>query len=81
MILLKEFVYICHKKITQTKMKEKTPQNLRKAGRPRLEPTSVISVRLPTRLKVEVEERFGKHWQQLFKSFVAVYLLHEEENK
>lgn len=46
----------------------------KKAGRPRLEPTSVISVRIPTKLKKEVEERFGKHWVMMFRHFIEVYM-------
>jgi hypothetical protein len=59
---------------------DKTETNKKKAGRPRLEPTSVISVRIPTKTKQQVEERFGKHWQGLFKDFCRVYLL-DDENK
>jgi hypothetical protein len=67
-------------KLKQIMAHDKTETNKKKAGRPRLEPTSVISVRIPTKTKQQVEERFGKHWQGLFKDFCRVYLL-DDENK
>lgn len=59
-------------------MKDKTPQNLKKAGRPFGVPTSVISVRIPTELKKQADDRFGIGWQGLFKDFLRVYLLERE---
>jgi hypothetical protein len=59
-------------------MKEKTPENKRKAGRPFGVPTSVISVRIPTELKEKADSRFGNHWASMFRHFVEVYLLEKE---
>jgi hypothetical protein len=59
-------------------MKDKTPENLKKAGRPFGEPTSVISVRIPTALKKEVDERYGIGWAGMFKDFIKVYLMERE---
>jgi len=56
-------------------MKEKTQSNPKKAGRPKGEPTSVISVRIPTALKKQVDERYGANWIKLFKDFIGVYLM------
>lgn len=52
----------------------KTETNRKKAGRPQGEPTTVISLRIPTKTKDELVERFGKNWQLLFKDFCRVYL-------
>lgn len=59
-------------------MKDKTESNPKKAGRPFGVPTSVISVRIPTELKKEADERYGNRWQSLFKDFLRVYLLERE---
>lgn len=68
-----------YKKSQQEKMKDKTPQNLKKAGRPFGEPTSVISVRIPTALKKEVDERYGIGWAGMFKDFIKVYLMERDK--
>jgi hypothetical protein len=68
-------VYICTRNHNKKKMKIKTVENPKKAGRPQGEPTSVISVRIPTALKKEVDERFGIGWQGMFKDFIKVYLM------
>lgn len=60
-------------------MKEKTLENPKKAGRPFGEPTTVISVRIPTQLKKEVDERFGVGWQGMFKDFIKVYLMERDK--
>lgn len=52
----------------------KTEINPKKAGRPRLEPTVVVSVRIPKKMKDEIHARFGKNWMLLFKEFVRVYM-------
>jgi hypothetical protein len=69
-----------YKKSQQEKMKIKTPENPKKAGRPQGEPTSVISVRIPTALKKEVDERFGIGWQGMFKDFIKVYLMDRDSS-
>lgn len=53
---------------------EKTEKNPKKAGRPRLEPTVTVSVRIPKKMKEEISARFGNKWMILFKMFVEVYL-------
>ena len=53
---------------------EKTITNPKKAGRPRLEPTVTVSVRIPKKMKEEISARFGSRWMVLFKEFVRVYL-------
>ena len=53
---------------------EKTINNPKKAGRPRLEPTVTVSVRIPKKMKEEISERFGSKWMILFKEFVRVYM-------
>lgn len=57
----------------------KTEINPKKAGRPRLEPTVVVSVRIPKKMKDEIHARFGKNWMLLFKMFVEVYMKDEFE--
>ena len=57
----------------------KTEINPKKAGRPRLDPTVVVSVRIPKTLKEKVSARFGKNWMKLFKMFVEVYMKDEFE--
>jgi hypothetical protein len=52
----------------------KTEKNPKKAGRPRLDPTVVVSVRIPKKMKEEISARFGSKWLVLFKEFVRVYL-------
>ena len=53
---------------------EKTITNPKKAGRPRLEPTVTVSVRIPKKMKEEISARFGAKWMILFKEFVRVYM-------
>lgn len=52
----------------------KTPENKKKAGRPKLDPTVVVSLRIPKELKDKIVERFGNKWMDLFKDFTKVYL-------
>jgi hypothetical protein len=52
----------------------KTEKNPKKAGRPRLDPTVVVSVRIPKKMKEEIAARFGKNWMKLFRMFVEVYM-------
>ena len=75
MQILLIIVYICTRNHNKKKMNIKTVENPKKAGRPQGEPTSVISVRIPTALKKEVDERFGIGWQGMFKDFIKVYLM------
>jgi len=68
-------VYICSEIKIRRKMAHlKTETNPKKAGRPRLEPTVTVSVRIPKKMKEEISERFGSKWMVLFKEFVRVYL-------
>jgi hypothetical protein len=58
--LIKINVYICEVEIKTKKMAhEKTEKNPKKAGRPRLEPTVTVSVRIPKKMKEEISARFG----------------------
>lgn len=59
-------------------MRVKTIENPKKAGRPKGESTSVVSVRIPTTLKKELDERYGKNWLKLFRDFCRVYLMDKE---
>ena len=52
----------------------KTETNPKKAGRPRLDPTVVVSVRIPKKMKDEITARFGNRWLVLFREFVRVYM-------
>ena len=75
MQLIKINVYICEVEIKTKKMAhEKTEKNPKKAGRPRLEPTVTVSVRIPKKMKEEIMARFGHRWMILFKEFVRVYM-------
>ena len=58
---------------------EKTITNPKKAGRPRLEPTVTVSVRIPKKMKEEISARFGSKWMKLFRMFVEVYMKDEFE--
>lgn len=62
------------KQIRNTMPRIKTVDNPRKAGRPRVAPTTTVSFRIPIDLKNQVEGRYGKHWPQIFKDFIAVLL-------
>jgi hypothetical protein len=60
----------------QNKMKEKTEKNPKKAGRPKLEPTIVRSVRVKESLDKEMCKRFSnKYVSKLWPDFCRVYLL------
>jgi uncharacterized protein (DUF4415 family) len=73
--LIKINVYICEVEIKTKKMAhEKTEKNPKKAGRPRLEPTVTVSVRIPKKMKEEISARFGNRWMVLFREFVRVYM-------
>jgi hypothetical protein len=56
----------------------KTVENKRKAGRPKLAPSTTVSFRIPIHLKNQVENRYGKHWPQIFKDFIAVLLAEDK---
>jgi hypothetical protein len=57
----------------------KTETNKRKSGRPPGEPTTVISLRIPTELREKIKKKYGKNWMVLFKDFCRVYAIDLDE--
>lgn len=57
----------------------KTPNNKKKSGRPAGEPTTVISLRIPTELRERIKKKYGKNWMVLFKDFCRVYAIDLDE--
>lgn len=75
MQLLNKYCLHLQKKL-QNNMKEKTEKNPKKAGRPKLEPTIVRSVRVKESLDKEMCKRFSnKYVSKLWPDFCRVYLL------
>lgn len=73
-LLNKTCLHLCKK--LHKKMKEKTLENPKKAGRNKREPTIVRSVRVKESLDKQMVERFtSKYACDLFPDFCRVYLL------
>lgn len=57
----------------------KTETNKRKAGRPQLEKTIVVSLRIRESIYIALKEKYTKNWMSLFQDFLRVYAVIEDE--
>lgn len=80
MEVIRIFTYICITKQPVKKMAHiKTENNKRKAGRPQLEKTKVVSLRIRESVYDALKEKYSKNWMSLFQDFLRVYKVFEDE--
>lgn len=58
----------------------RTETNKKKAGRPQLEKTVVVSLRIRESIYIALKEKYTKNWMSLFQDFLRVYKVMEDEN-
>lgn len=58
----------------------KTKTNKKGAGRPKCQPTRVVSLRIRENVYEALKKKYTKNWMSLFQDFLYVYKVDADEN-